>query len=300
MILALLFHTHRGYQNLLVNCLLVSLCLCSLACKKTTPSDTKEQAETKTVKSGHSEEQGGTIFTIRVLPNRDDEGKVIPVSPRIQTISINTIKKRINSLGIKSFNIEPEGDDKIILKLREISEQDLQSVRYNIQTLASLKFKLVHPESHIFADRVAADPENEIVPGYELAVLLDTDDEGQPTSENLLISRRSALNGSYIKHAQELYGTYAGALSVELDEQGATIMSDLTSNMNLGRDRLAIVLDGKVLLAPVVQDTLSKKFQISGMEDAKEAKSLATALVSPLIHPLRIKEERTIGPSSSE
>ena len=77
-------------------------------------------------------------------------------------------------------------------------------------------------------------------------------------------------------------------------------MFDLTSNMNLGRDRLAIVLDGKVLLAPVVQDTLSKKFQISGMEDAKEAKSLATALVSPLIHPLRIREERTIDPSSSE
>ena len=43
-------------------------------------------------------------------------------------------------------------------------------------------------------------------------------------------------------------------------------MFDLTSKMRAGVDRLAIVLDGKVLSAPVVQSSLGANFEISGHE----------------------------------
>ena len=36
-------------------------------------------------------------------------------------------------------------------------------------------------------------------------------------TENILLKRRSALDGSYIVHAQELYGPYEGKLTVELN-----------------------------------------------------------------------------------
>ena len=65
--------------------------------------------------------------------------------------------------------------------------------------------------------------------------------------------------------------------------------------MRHGQDRLAIVLDGKVLSAPVVQSSLGSNFEISGMNDAAEAKSIAAALLNPLKNPLLVEEERTVS-----
>ena len=143
---------------------------------------------------------------------------------------------------------------------------------------------------------MAADPDNEVVPGYELKVYKDIDGEGKATSENILIKRRGRLNGSYVTHAQEQYGAYEGILSVELNSEGAQLMFDLTSKMQAGRDRLAIVLDGEVLSAPVVNSPLSKQFQIAGMNNAKEAKALAEALLYQLKNPLKIEDERQFEP----
>ena len=72
-------------------------------------------------------------------------------------------------------------------------------------------------------------------------------------------------------------------------------MFALTKNMQHGVDRLALVLDGKVLSAPVVQDTLRAQFEISGMKDAAEAKDIAAALLNPLVQLLVILEERTVS-----
>ena len=73
-------------------------------------------------------------------------------------------------------------------------------------------------------------------------------------------------------------------------------MFDLTSKMQAGRDRLAIVLDGEVLSAPVVQSALRKHFEITGMNNAKEAKELASALLNQLKNPLKIEDERQFEP----
>ena len=67
------------------------------------------------------------------------------------------------------------------------------------------------------ANRLAAEKEADRVlpPGYKLYVLSDEDEDGQVITENILLKRRSALDGSYIVHAQELYGPYEGKLTVE-------------------------------------------------------------------------------------
>ncbi len=109
------------------------------------------------------------------------------------------------------------------------------------------------------------------------------------TEERLLIKKTPVLDSASIIHAQELYGPYEGKLTVKLNKAGANKMFDATKRMTHGVDRLAIILDGKILSAPVVQDSLGAQFEISGMKDAAEAKKIAAALLSPLNHSLKVK-----------
>jgi SecD/SecF fusion protein len=64
-------------------------------------------------------------------------------------------------------------------------------------------------------------------------------------------------------------------------------------------DRVAIVLDGQVLSAPVIRQVpLGKDFIIEGLNDPGEVQNLANALTNPLGNPLKIDEMRTIPPKS--
>ncbi|MBK1829710.1 protein translocase subunit SecD [Verrucomicrobiaceae bacterium R5-34] len=238
---------------------------------------------------------GGSSFTLRVQPSKDTNGEPIPLSSNSVQQAIKTVEDRLNAFGTSDLLIIAQGEDRILVQMPGVSPQAAEEVRITLEQIAKLELKTVHPESRILADRVAADPENEIVPGYELKVLRDTDEDGKATAENILVSRRASLDGSYVVHAQELYGPYEGKLSVELNSDGATKMFDLTKQMRHGQDRLAIVLDGEVLSAPVVQSSLGKNFEISGMENAAEAKSLAAALLNPLKNPLLVEEQRAVS-----
>jgi SecD/SecF fusion protein len=238
---------------------------------------------------------GGSSFTLRVQPSTGPNGEEVPVTANAVSQAIQTVEKRLNQSGASDLKIVAQGEDRILVEMPGIAPEDAKRIRTILEKIAKLELKAVHPETRVLANKVAADPDNEIIPGYELKVLKDTDDDGNATSENILVKSRAALDGGYIVHAQELYGPYEGQLDVELNNDGATKMFDLTKQMQHGSDRLAIVLDGKVLSAPVVQSSLSKKFQISGMGTAKEAKALAAALLNPLKNPLIVEEERTMS-----
>ncbi|MFO7588667.1 MAG: protein translocase subunit SecD [Gemmatimonadota bacterium] len=84
----------------------------------------------------------------------------------------------------------------------------------------------------------------------------------------------------------------------EMTRQGARIFERGTSR-NVGR-LMAIVLDDRVQSAPVIRQTLSRRAQIEmGAGTAfKEAQDLALVLrAGALPQPIRIVEERTVGPS---
>jgi SecD/SecF fusion protein len=232
-------------------------------------------------------------YTLRVqdeAPSSTDDKK--PVSFKNLNHAVLTLEKRLKALKAKKTKVKAKGSDRILVTVNQLSDAEIQELRTTLTRPAKLELKLVHPDTRKLANKVAADPDNEIVPGYELKVLRDTDDDGNITSENILIKNRAALDGSYIIHAKELDGPYEGQILIELNEQGADLMFKTTDQMKHGRDRLAIVIDGKVLSAPTVQSTLSKKFQVSGLSSEKEAKALAAALLNPLKNPLIIEEEK--------
>jgi protein-export membrane protein SecD len=85
-------------------------------------------------------------------------------------------------------------------------------------------------------------------------------------------------------------------VSFTLDRVGAKRFGKATSS-NIGR-QLAIVLDGKIISAPVIRDTIAGgNGQISGGFTFQSATDLALLLRSgALPAPLNIIEERTVGP----
>ncbi len=86
-------------------------------------------------------------------------------------------------------------------------------------------------------------------------------------------------------------------VNFELDRRGGRRFGEFTAQ-HVG-DFLAIVLDGEVMSAPVIRDRIGASGQIElGNSPMEEARDLALVLrAGALTAPLKIMEERTVGPS---
>jgi preprotein translocase subunit SecD/SecD/SecF fusion protein len=113
-----------------------------------------------------------------------------------------------------------------------------------------------------------------------------------------MVSKRIILNGENLLDAQPQMNnqTNETVVSFTLDRVGAKRFGKATST-GVGK-QLAIVLDGKIVSAPVIRDTIaSGNGQISGNFTFQSATDLALLLRSgALPAPLNIIEERTVGP----
>ena len=106
------------------------------------------------------------------------------------------------------------------------------------------------------------------------------------------------LTGSDLKdaRAQISQGNQA-VVGLEFNSVGADKFADLTAK-NIGK-QIAIVLDGEVLTAPVVQEAITGgRAQISGSRSIEDAERLAILLRSGSL-PVKIEilENRTVGPT---
>lgn len=119
-----------------------------------------------------------------------------------------------------------------------------------------------------------------------------------------LLRRNAELTGKYITNAKVNLGMggnqgRAGEAEVLmiLNNEGAKIFSQLTERI-IGQ-RLAIILDGKVSSAPVVQSKIPNgRATIENIGTIEEAKDLALVLrAGALPAPMEFIEERTVGPS---
>lgn len=131
------------------------------------------------------------------------------------------------------------------------------------------------------------DPEKAIAMLGSTALMEFKDDKGNV-----------ALTGKDLKDARAQVGQgNAAVVSLEFNEEGGKKFADLTAR-NIGHT-IAIVLDGKVLTAPVVQEAISGgRAQISGQRSVEEAEQLAILLRSGSL-PVKIEvlENRTVGPT---
>ena len=102
------------------------------------------------------------------------------------------------------------------------------------------------------------------------------DKEGKPIIDFRVLEKPSSaekrgvyITGANVSKASPNYAE-RGMVNVTLNNDGAERMARLTGKMQLGRDRMAVVLNSQVKCAPVVQAVLHKDFQITGLNGVGE------------------------------
>jgi len=120
----------------------------------------------------------------------------------------------------------------------------------------------------------------------------------QGTGEEISVSKRIIISGENLIDAQPRYDNFNNQpiVSFSLDRIGSQRFGQVTTK-NIGK-RIAIILDGEAISAPVIQDSItSGNGTISGNFTFQTATDLALLLRSgALPTPLIIAEERTVGP----
>ena len=241
---------------------------------------------------------GGSAFTLRVQPREGADGQMeAPTSSQIDQ-AIVVLRNRLDSAGTNEAQINRLGADQIQVQMPGVSEQESAEIREAIEKVAKLELREVSPRSdEIIEGKTLAQRAHEgleIVPGYRAYMVKNKTEDGQEYEQPILLNRRTALGGSDIVNAYPS-PQQNDAVAVSLSSEGADKMFNLTKNMRLGVDRIAVVLDGKVLNAPVVQAILSKEFVISGLHDPGEPKALSDALMNPLENPLEVETQNKVS-----
>jgi preprotein translocase subunit SecD len=134
-------------------------------------------------------------------------------------------------------------------------------------------------------------------------LLLDAKPDQTPKGEKFytiyLLKKSPELTGGVITEAKATFGSQGVQPEVlmEMNSEGTAKWARITG-ANIGK-RIAIVLDGAVYSAPVVQSKIPNgNSVINGITSLEEAKDLEIILkAGALPAPVRIIEERTVGPS---
>jgi preprotein translocase subunit SecD len=159
-----------------------------------------------------------------------------------------------------------------------------------LQTTAKMTFHLFSPAAETFRPGDRVPPGAMLVPAREST-------PGQPVRQYLL-KKRAAVGGESLTNAQPSTDSRTGEVVVNFrfDNRGARKFAEITK-ANVGKP-FAIVLDGKVISAPVIREPiLGGSGQISGNFTFKSANELALLLrAGALPAKTTIIEERTVGP----
>ncbi|HTI85081.1 MAG TPA: protein translocase subunit SecD [Alphaproteobacteria bacterium] len=212
------------------------------------------------------------------------------VTRRSQVIdqSIEIVRRRVDQVGATEPTIQRQGEDRIIVQLPGMEDPD--RVIELLGKTAKMNFQLVDVSASAEQVRVTG----RIPPGDEL---LPADKASAGGDQSYLVQRQIAVGGETLTDAQPSFRDGRPVVTFRFDSTGARKFADITRN-NVGRP-FAIVLDGKVISAPVIREPiLGGSGEISGNFTTQEAKDLALLLRSgALPAPLKVIEQRTVGPN---
>ena len=241
----------------------------------------------------------------------DDAQKIAKSSALKQNIT--TLRNRVNELGVAEPIIQQQGLERIVVQLPGV--QDTARAKEILGAVATLEFRLVDEKN---------DPQTAIQSGRTpIGSKLYYFKDGRP----LLLKTRVITTGESITGASAGFDQENNIpmVNITLDSAGGRAMLDTTKKYL--HHRMAVVFienqvetitdkDGRVVLdkegnplkkrtttkdiinAATIQGTFSSRFQITGIDSAREASNLALLLrAGSLSAPIEIIEERTIGPS---
>src|SRR5437899_8639611 len=201
--------------------------------------------------------------------------------------SIEIIRRRIDETGTKEPTIQREGADRILVQLPGVDNPE--HVKALLGRTAKLTFQLVDTSVSLEdARRGRLPPADQILPAEE--------ERGHAGPGAYVLRKRVMVGGDTLVDAQPTFQNNEPVVSFRFDAAGAKRFGDATRE-NVGKP-FAIVLDNKVISAPVIREPiLGGSGIISGSFTVQSASDLALLLrAGALPAPITILEERTVGP----
>ena len=248
--------------------------------------------------------QGGTSFLIRLVPSDK------PITKGMLEQAVEVIRKRIDTFGVSEPIISPVGSDRILVQIPGLDTAKIQEARDQLSRVAKLEFRLVYPDN---GEKLRAIDEGKdvIPPEYRIDTHKLAAEGGsmtnefgetvagskeKPKEERLLVKKKADLSGDRVSSAGASYEKDGWVVHLRFDPEGAKKFGDITAAHV--HHRFAIVLDGVIQSAPVIQDAIyGGDAQITGRFTEEEARGLASVLENPLQTPVSIEEERSISPT---
>jgi protein-export membrane protein SecD len=201
--------------------------------------------------------------------------------------SIEIIRRRIDETGTKEPTIQREGQNRILVQLPGVDNPE--HVKALLGRTAKLTFQLVDPNANLEEARRRLPAGSEILQAQE--------ERGRSGGSQgaYVVRKRVMVGGDSLVDAQATFQDNQPVVSFKFDAVGAKRFGD-TTRENVGKP-FAIVLDNKVISAPVIREPiLGGSGIISGSFTVQSASDLALLLrAGALPAPIKILEERSVG-----
>ncbi len=212
---------------------------------------------------------------------RLSDAEQLAMDERTVRQALEIIRRRIDEVGTREPTIQRQGADRILIQVPGVgSAAELKEI---IGTTAQLTFQPVVSRT----TNATEDPG----PGNEILPSIDEEDT------YYILEKRAVVTGEELVNAQPDFDQNGRpAVSFQFNPTGARKFGDFTAE-NIGNP-FAIVLDGEVISAPVIQSHIAGGSGIiTGRFTVEESTHLAVLLrAGALPAGLDFLEERTIGP----
>jgi preprotein translocase subunit SecD len=238
---------------------------------------------------------GGYLLTMK-------PGTVASIQTQTMTQAVETIRRRIDALGLTEPVIQQHGrgENEILVQLP--GEGDPTRAKAVIQAGGQLELRRVEDPTPYPSEAAALAAHGGVLPpGTELVRgKASASQPGQAAGESWwLLDRLPIVTGRDLRSASESRSTDNPGyyqVNFSLSTEAARRFGPFTEQ-NIGRP-MAIVLDHRVQSAPVIQSRIDDSGRITGQFGQQEAHDLALVLRAGAL-PASIKylEERTVGPS---
>ncbi len=220
-----------------------------------------------------------------------EEAKLKALQLRLLEQSIEIVNRRVNETGTKEPIIQRQGSNRIVVQVPGLA--DPAELKKLLGKTAKMTFHLVNED--VSADATARG----VVPSDTMILPSDKAPSeaqaGFPTQ--YAVFNQVALGGELLTNANASFADGLAVVEFQFNTLGAQKFGDITQ-ANIGR-RFAIVLDNKVITAPVIRTAiLGGRGIIEGNFTTESANELALLLrAGALPAPLNVIEERSVGPS---
>ncbi len=217
--------------------------------------------------------------------------------------NITTLRNRVNELGVAEPLIQQQGDSRVVVQLPGV--QDTTAAKRILGATATLEYRAVD-----MANDVEAARNGKVPAGSKLYK--------HRSGQYYLLKTRVIATGDQIVNARSGFDNESGGaqVSVTLDGKGGRKMLEFTKE-SVGKPMAVVFIENKtttrtvdgeqvitnrkveeIISVATIRGVFGTQFQTTGLDSPQEAHELALLLRSgALAAPIRIVEERTVGPS---